>query len=64
MIFWIALVVFAAPTYLFVQKHRERERFRQRRIEQIRHRLTEKKLKEIDDKKRKISEKTRTTNSG
>lgn len=57
MIFWIVIVVFAVPLYLYIRKARSEEIERNDRLDRIQSRLQEKKLAEIEKKKRRISSK-------
>ena len=57
MLFWIAIVVFAVPLYLFVRQVRSQETSRQKKLNRIQSRLLEKKMVEIEQKKQRISQK-------
>lgn len=57
MLFWIAIVVFAVPLYLFVRQARFQKTSRQKKLNRIQSRLLEKKMVEIEQKKQRISQK-------
>lgn len=57
MLFWVAIIFFAVPLYFYIRQVRAQEKARSERLAQIRSRLQEKKLAEIEQKKQRIGNK-------
>ena len=59
MLFWVGVLVFGVPLYVFIRNSRLVNKARENRLEAIQARLKEKQLEKIESKKQRINEKNK-----
>lgn len=59
MLFWVGILVFGVPLYVFIRNSRSSIKAREKRLEEIQARLKEKQLEKIESKKQRINEKNK-----